>query len=167
MITIDDLNQASAKTFIARTGGALEGEIWLAERVLAQRPFGEVEAIIQAFAKAITEASEAEKIRLLASHPDLGIKVDDSLSEASIREQASAGLNQLTNAEYDTFSQLNTDYKTKFGFPFVICARDYDKQGILSAFEDRLKNDRSTEIETGTAQIIRIIRLRLLDLVTS
>lgn len=167
MIPLEDLNQASAADFIAQTGGALEGEHWLAERVLKHRPFADVEAIMRAFETEIRAASESEKIRLLASHPDLGIKVDSTVSAASQQEQASAGLNRLNQAEYETFATLNEKYKATFGFPFVICARENTKDSILSAFQDRLQHDRPTEIETGIGEIIAIIRLRLLDLVAS
>lgn len=165
MILLSELNTVDEARFLELTGGALEGEIWLAERVLQHRPFADVKAIISAFETEINESSQLEKIQLLASHPDLGVKVNADLSEASVHEQASAGLDQLTEAEYTEFTALNTQYKQTFGFPFVICAREHNKHSILAAFKTRIENPRETEITIGTSEIIKIIRLRLVDLV--
>lgn len=162
---VETLNHLAPAQFLEAIGGPLEGETWLAERVLACRPFVNVEALIDRFFEVANAATTDEKIQLIASHPQLGIAVAENLSEMSIREQAAAGLKQLTPQEYDTFSTLNAAYNERFGFPFVICARENTKVSILSAFEDRLKNAREDEINTGTAEVLKILRLRLLDLV--
>ena len=52
----------------------------------------------------------------------------------------------------------------KHGFPFIIAVRDHDKAGILAAFEARLDNDTQTEFATACAQVERIARLRLEDM---
>lgn len=165
MITLETLNHVSEAQFLELTGGTLEGELWLAERVVAHRPFADVAAIISAFETVITAASQDEKIRLIASHPDLGVKVKQNLSAASVSEQAAAGLDQLTQTEFDTFQSLNTQYRERFGFPFVICARENSKDSILAAFQQRLSNPIAQEIEIGVSEIVKIIRLRLLDIV--
>ena len=65
---------------------------------------------------------------------------------------------------FDRFHALNTAYGERFGFPFIICVRLTDKAGILAAMEQRLGNDRETEIATAIAEIGEIVRLRLRDL---
>ena len=82
-------------------------------------------------------------------------------STDSTAEQASAGLDALTDAERAFFTALNADYTEKHGFPFIIAVRDHDKAGILAAFETRLANDTETEFATACAQVERIARLRL------
>lgn len=167
MVSLHELNQLDEAQFLKYTGGALEGEVWLAERVIQHRPFTDVELVITAFTTEINNASQAEQVRLIASHPDLGVKRATNLSAASRREQASAGLDQLTDAEYDEFTRLNTQYKTTFGFPFVICAREHNKDSILTAFRERIMNSRDAEIQTSIHEIIKIIRLRLIDLINT
>jgi 2-oxo-4-hydroxy-4-carboxy-5-ureidoimidazoline decarboxylase len=161
-MTIETLNRASEDAFLALIGGPLEGQLWLAERVAPQRPFKDAEALFQAFQHVVEDATEAEKIALIASHPDLADRVA-VLSEMSQQEQASAGLNQLTPEEFAAFHEYNQAYKLKFGFPFVICARENTKERILAAFATRLENARSAEIETGVNEVLKILRLRLLD----
>ena len=60
-----------------------------------------------------------------------------TLTSASTAEQASAGLTQLSQAEVFLFQQFNKEYRKKFGFPFVICARLEQEGRHLSAFPQR------------------------------
>jgi len=114
----------------------------------------------------VRDASPEEQLALIRAHPELAGKaaVDGSLTEASAAEQASAGLDRLTQAEYDRFHALNSAYREKFDFPFIICVRLTDKAGILAAMERRLANDRDTEIRTALDEIGKIVRLRLGDM---
>jgi 2-oxo-4-hydroxy-4-carboxy-5-ureidoimidazoline decarboxylase len=79
----------------------------------------------------------------------------------SAAEQASAGLLSLSDDEYDRFLRLNADYRERFGFPFIIAVRRYDKASLLAVFQTRLANPRAVEIETALAEIFTITRLRL------
>lgn len=113
----------------------------------------------------VRDSSPEEQLALIRAHPELAGKaaIDGGLTEASAAEQASAGLDRLTRAEFDRFHALNAAYRDKFGFPFIICVRLTDKAGILAAMEARLANDRDTEIATAIGQIGEIVRLRLED----
>lgn len=163
-MNLETLNALPSRQFLEAIGGPLEGETWLAERVVQRRPFADRDTLIEAFAAAIRAASADEKIRLLESHPELAVKVDRELSADSQREQASAGLDRLTLDEYDEFKAQNQAYRARFGFPFVICVRENTKHSILAAFRERLTHDRETEIEGGTYEVFKILRLRLIDL---
>jgi 2-oxo-4-hydroxy-4-carboxy--5-ureidoimidazoline (OHCU) decarboxylase len=59
------------------------------------------------------------------------------LTASSTQEQASAGLNTLTKEEINFFQTNNEAYKSKFGFPFIICVRLNKKEGIMSAMPVR------------------------------
>ena len=100
---------------------------------------------------------------VLRAHPDLAGKLAAAkqLTPGSSDEQASAGLDALTDEERDRFTQLNTAYMDKHEFPFIIAVRDHDKAGILAAFERRIENDTETEFLEACRQVERIARLRL------
>lgn len=110
-------------------------------------------------------ASADEQLALIRAHPELAGKaaIDRTLTAASAAEQASAGLDRLSEVEFARFHALNAAYRERFDFPFIICVRLTDKAGILAAMEQRLRNDRETEIVTAIAQIGEIVRLRLED----
>ncbi len=59
---------------------------------------------------------------------------------------------------------LNCRYKSKFGFPFVICARENKKAAILSGLNNRLKNSNNKEVTQGVEEVKKIAFYRLLDI---
>lgn len=114
----------------------------------------------------VNSASGAEQLALIRAHPELAGKaaMDRTLTDASAAEQAAAGLDRLTPQDYARFHALNAAYRERFDFPFIICVRLTDKDGILAAMEQRLAHERDEEIATAIAQIGEIVRLRLKDM---
>ena len=133
---------------------------WVEARADARPPSGDRHADLMAV---VREASPDEQLALIRAHPELAGKaaIDRTLTDASAAEQASAGLNRLTPDEFERFHALNTAYRARFGFPFIICVRLTDKAGILAAMAARLGNAREAEIATALTQIGEIVRLRL------
>ncbi|BBC73827.1 OHCU decarboxylase [Altererythrobacter sp. B11] len=136
---------------------------WVEQRADAAPATGNRHADLMAVLRA---ASLEEQLAVIRAHPELAGKaaVDCTLTEASAAEQASAGLDRLTQEEFGRFHALNAAYRERFGFPFIICVRLNDKAGILAAMEARLANDREAEIAEALHQIGEIVRLRLEDL---
>lgn len=135
---------------------------WVEARTDARPASGDRHADLMAVLHA---ATPDEQLALIRAHPELAGKaaIDRTLTSASAAEQASAGLDRLSEAEYDRFHTLNAAYRARFDFPFIICVRLTDKAGILAAMERRLGHDRDTEIATALEQIGEIVRLRLKD----
>ena len=153
-------------TFVARFGGIFEHSPWIAERAfdLELGPAHDsAVGLHNALARMFRSASEQERLGVLTAHPDLAGKlaVAKRLTAESTAEQASAGLDALTDAERAEFTALNDAYVARHGFPFIIAVRDYDKAGILDAFRRRIDNDRATEFAEACAQVERIAALRL------
>lgn len=148
--------------FIARFGFLFEHSPWVVERAAARRPFADLHAGLM---QVVADATDSERLALIRAHPELAGKaaIDGTLTAESTAEQASAGLDRLTSAEYDRFHMLNAAYRERFDFPFIICVRLTNKAGILAAMESRLANDRETELATAIAQVGEIVRLRLED----
>ena len=136
---------------------------WVEARADAAPSSGDRHADLMAV---VHEASPEEQLALIRAHPELAGKaaIDRTLTDASAAEQASAGLDRLSEDEFARFHALNAAYRERFAFPFIICVRLTDKAGILSAMEARLANERETEIATAIAQIGEIVRLRLEDM---
>jgi len=111
----------------------------------------------------VRKASEDEKLALIRAHPDL--IGDAHLTAASQAEQASAGLQDVHAEEAAQFREYNRQYRERFGFPFVICARLNKKEAISQAFPVRLRKSREQEMDTALQEISKIAELRLKDLV--
>ncbi|MFL6863973.1 MAG: 2-oxo-4-hydroxy-4-carboxy-5-ureidoimidazoline decarboxylase [Allosphingosinicella sp.] len=131
---------------------------WVEARADARRSSGDRHGDLMAV---VYDAAPEEQLALIRAHPELAGKAAVALTEASAAEQASAGLDRLTQGEFERFHALNAAYREKFGFPFIICVRLTDKAGILAAMERRLANDRDTEIAAALDEIGKIVRLRL------
>jgi OHCU decarboxylase len=162
-------SQMDREAFVARFGSIFEHSPWIAERAhdleLGQAHDSAL-GLHNALARAFRAASEQERLGVLTAHPDLAGKLAAAkhLTPESTSEQASAGLDALTDAERARFTELNAAYVAKHGFPFIIAVRDHDKSGILAAFESRIANDRETEFATACAQVERIALIRLKDM---
>jgi OHCU decarboxylase len=162
-------SQMERESFVAAYGGIFEHSPWIAERAfdLELGPAHDTAlGLHNALCRMFRSASEAERLGVLTAHPDLAGKLAAAkrLTAESTSEQASAGLDALTDAERESFTQLNTAYVEKHGFPFIIAVRDHDKASILAAFERRIENDRDTEFAEACRQVERIAEFRLKDL---
>jgi 2-oxo-4-hydroxy-4-carboxy-5-ureidoimidazoline decarboxylase len=168
-LSLADVNRMSAEDFRRALGGVFEHSPWIAERAWRLRPFASVDALHAAMTRVVHEASREERLALLRAHPDLAGRAARAgdLTAASRAEQASAGLDRLTDAEYERFGRLNAAYRDAFGFPFIIAVRRHDKTAILAAFERRLGHTRDAEIDTALAEVADITRLRLEALVSA
>ncbi|MBN4669486.1 2-oxo-4-hydroxy-4-carboxy-5-ureidoimidazoline decarboxylase, partial [Pandoraea nosoerga] len=103
----------------------------------------------------VERAGEAQQITLVRAHPELAGKAAErgEMTAASTSEQGGAGLNQLTPEELVRLQSLNARYSEKFGFPFVMAVRGYDRQAIFDAMTKRLNNDHDTELRNALEQI--------------
>ena len=166
-MTVDEVNALDRDAFVAAVGHVFEHSPWIAERAWERRPFADVDALHAALVAAMYAAAEGERLALIRAHPDLVGRAAraGSLTPSSTREQAGAGLDALSAEEVATFDRYNAEYRERFGFPFVICARENRKESILRAFPERLRHSRDEEVSTALAEIAKIARFRLLDVV--
>ncbi|MBF9050294.1 allantoinase PuuE [Roseobacter sp. HKCCD9010] len=153
-------------TFTETYGAIFEHSSWVAERAheLELSPAHDTAVgLANAMARVFRSASRTERLDVLKAHPDLAGKLAAAkrLTEDSTAEQASAGLDALTEAEHEVFTRLNTAYVEKHGFPFIIAVRDHTKTTIMTAFERRLHNDTETEFAEACTQVERIALHRL------
>jgi OHCU decarboxylase len=152
--------------FVQTYGGIFEHSPWIADRAFELElgpAHDSARGLLNALCRVFRAASEEERLGVLRAHPDLAGKLAAAkrLTEDSTAEQASAGLDALTDAERARFTELNQAYTAKHGFPFIIAVRDHTKSEILAAFEKRLNHDTSTEFQEACHQVERIAELRL------
>lgn len=162
--SLAELNQSSQDAFVAALDGVFENTPAIAQAAWHQRPFTTLEALHQSLVEVVQSATSNVQIELIRAHPDLGSKT--KMAEASVQEQAGAGLDQLTSKEFKQFQALNQAYKAKFGFPFLIAVRHHTKHTILDAFKSRLQNAPEIEQQQALTEIFQIAWLRLGDRVS-
>jgi 2-oxo-4-hydroxy-4-carboxy-5-ureidoimidazoline decarboxylase len=166
---LSDLNIASKEDFVKTLGNIFEYSPWIAEQAAAARPFVSVTTLFDAMKAVVDRAPADIRLALIQAHPDLANKTQRAagLTAESSHEQNSVGLDRLSDAEFQAFERVNTAYRAKFGFPYIVCARRQTRDSILRDFERRLPNDARTEMQVSISEIYRIAALRLDQLLTA
>jgi 2-oxo-4-hydroxy-4-carboxy-5-ureidoimidazoline decarboxylase len=161
--TLAELNACSKDDFVAALANIFEYSPWIAEHAASARPFAGVRQLFVAMKAAVDRAPPELRLALIRAHPDLASKTQRAagLTAESNAEQNSVGLDRLSDAEYDAFERVNNAYRSKFGFPYIVCVRRHTRDSILRDFERRLPNDARTETQTSVDEICRIAALRI------
>lgn len=166
--TLEMLNRLDRAAFTAALGSVFENSPWVAEKAFSCRPFPSVDDLYAAMVGALRSAPREAQLTLLRAHPDLAGKLprDGALRESSVAEQASIGLDRLTDAEARRFDRLNAAYRRRFGFPFIIAVRRHTKASILEVFESRFAHTGEEEVVVALDEVGEIARLRLRERIT-
>jgi 2-oxo-4-hydroxy-4-carboxy-5-ureidoimidazoline decarboxylase len=165
MPTLADFNSFDRAAFVAAVGHLFEHSPWVAEETWLRRPFRDVAYVHAELCATMRAAPRERQLTLIRAHPDLAGRLaqQNKLTTESTREQASAGLNQLSASDLAEFQGLNEAYRARFGFPFIICARLNAKDTILAAMRARVRNSPEVEFQTALREIEKIAQLRLND----
>ncbi len=164
-LTLDKLNTVGVEVFTAFLGHIFEHSSWIARAAHASRPFASVPALHATMVAVLDSNAEPDRqLALLRAHPELARP--GPLTSASTAEQGGMGLDRLAAEEAATFDALNTAYHTRFGFPFIIAVRGQrDRAAILAAMSARLAHSPDREIAAALAEVAKIARFRLDDLI--
>jgi 2-oxo-4-hydroxy-4-carboxy-5-ureidoimidazoline decarboxylase len=158
-VTLGELNACDQKRFVDALGWIFEGSPWVAERAWTHRPFSGVAGLHAVMTGEVVAATSQEQLALLRAHPDLGTRA--RMSDASVGEQAGAGLDRLTREEFDRLQQLTSAYREKFGFPFLLAVKGLSTSDVLCALEARVGASAENEWTEALAQVSRIAGWRL------
>ncbi|XP_051266117.1 2-oxo-4-hydroxy-4-carboxy-5-ureidoimidazoline decarboxylase [Dicentrarchus labrax] len=161
------VNALHYEDFVNIFGNVVEKCPIITAAVWSRRPFVNFTALEAAISEFIDALPESGKEGILRCHPDLAGRdlQSGTLTRESLEEQAGAGMDALNSAEYSRMARLNDEYKERFGFPFVICARMNDKGNILLQLSERCRNERAVERARGIEEVKKICHLRLQGLV--
>jgi len=164
-LTLHEVNMFDQAHFVEALASLFEGPPWIVEQAWYDRPFAGLSQLHEALCRVMEKASVEQQVALIQAHPDLvgRAALAGTLTSASQGEQSSAGLDRLTAQEVAAFARYNQLYRDRFGFPFVICARENKKASILAGFETRLQHSRDQEITIALGEITKICWLRMQD----
>ena len=152
----------SADELVREYGNLYEHSPWVTLAVADVRESGALDTIKGMHArmsKAMLKAPKEQQLELIRAHPDLATRA--AVTADSESEQASVGLNQCNAEQFERFNKLNTQYKEKFSFPFIMAVRGSNRFLILEAFERRIQNSPEEEFQTALTEINKIALFRL------
>ena len=164
MRTIDNINSLNKSEFLLIFGNVFEKTESVALKVFELKPFKDFDDIVSNMLKIYEEYDRDKILEILNSHPELAI--EKKLTTDSKLEQTSANLNECSEEEFKEFRKLNIEYKTKFGFPFIIAVKGKIKNEILVNFRERIQNDLNKEFFESKNQLKKIASFRLKDILS-
>lgn len=166
-MTLTELNTLEPSRFAAALAGVFEHSPWIAASACDRRPFKSTDELHAVLVGIVQSAPAEAQLALLRSHPELASKaaMRGELTAASNEEQADAGLTRCSAAEFSRLSALNHAYEAKFGFPFIIAVKGLGRTEIIARCAERLDRDPATEFATALAEVARIARFRLEELI--
>ena len=146
-------------------GNIFENASWIAKILYEKKPFENFKDLSKKMIHIFETSNIENKLKILNAHPDLADKAKiGSLTPDSNKEQNSAGLDLCTEEEFNQFKNLNSEYKNKFGFPFILAVKEKKKSEILLNFKTRVLSSKKAEFDEGVKQVINIANLRLEEL---
>lgn len=166
-LTLNAVNALAKPAFVAAFGGIFEHSPWVAETAHSKGPFPTVTALHAVMCTIVKGADTERQRQLLCAHPDLAgraARAGDVTADSKL-EQATAGLDQLTENELKQFLAINQRYRERFGFPFIMAVRNANKRRILAAYARRVERDSAVEFAGALQEVNKIAWMRLLDLV--
>jgi len=162
---LNKIEKLSETEFTEVFGNIFENASWIAEILYKQKPFKNFQDLSKKMISIFESVDSQNKLKILNSHPDLADKTKIySLTSDSKLEQSNAGLEQCTEEEFNEFKNLNTEYREKFRFPFIVAVKGKNKSEILVNFKKRLLSDKLIEFNEAVEQVKQIASLRLKDL---
>ena len=169
-LTLDHINTVPHAEAQALLDGLYEHSPWIAAKALEARPFQSLAHLKYAMTTVLKNAGHQAQLDLIRTHPELAGKamISQGLTAESTNEQSTAGLTQCSPQEFATIQQLNADYNTRFGFPFILAVRGtrgngLTRQQIINTFTRRLNNHPEFELAECLRNIHRVVELRLND----
>ena len=162
-LTLAELNDFAPEQFEAAMAGIFERSPWIGAAVSGLRPFASLAELHGAMGAAVAAAPRQAQLALLRAHPELAGREARSgaLTADSAVEQRGAGLDRLTREQLDVLERGNAAYRARFGFPFIICVRNHDRDGIFAVLDARLGNRPDAEFAAALRETFEIARLRL------
>ena len=161
---LDSVNNLTFQEFVEQFGTVFEQSPLIAGSVWSDRPFSKVSSLHESFCNFVRQLPLQGKAGLLRCYPDLSQK-RHNLTAESLNEHKAAGMFEMSDDELREMTSLNSQYKEKFGWPFVICARENKKQAILTGLRSRLLKSSKEELDTGIEETCKIALHRLEDIV--
>ena len=117
-MTLAELNGLDRAAFVRAIGHVFEHSPWIADATWARRPFRDLGHLHAELRATLHAAPREQQLALIRAHPDLAGRLAQQrkLTQESTREQASAGLDQLSAAELAEFQRWNDEYRRRFDF---------------------------------------------------
>ena len=135
-----------------------------ANALSAARPFADVEALFHKADSVWWSLSESDWLEAFRAHPKIGEQKAATAQSEQARSWSAREQSGVQDAAAETKAALakgNQEYEERFGFIFIVCATGKSSEEMLRTLNQRLQNDRGTELRAAAEEQRKITRLRL------
>ncbi len=159
-LAVDALNILDDKAACALLSSSSHCE-WWAARMLARRPFADLEQIEAAGREVWSKTTTDHWLAAFAGHPLIGDveHLRQRFDNRAIGEQGQVMRSSATVLE--ELARLNHDYLARHGFIFIICATGRSAEDMLIALRSRIGRSTEEELATAAREHAAITNLRL------
>jgi len=133
-------------------------------RMLKVRPYKSTEDLYWQADNNWKNLQESDYLEAFEGHPKIGDvnslrkKYANTLALASSEQ---SGIDTATESDLQALADGNLLYEKKFGFIFIVCATGKSANEMLQLLQQRLLNDRASELINACEQQRKITRIRL------
>lgn len=171
MNALEGLNAAAPDEARAMLSACCGSRVWV-ERMLAERPFADQQALEQAAERIWWELASGDWLEAFAAHPKIGERRTEAPatktgeaaepdSSARWSDEEQAGARRAETEIIEALAQANRAYEERFGYIFIVCASGKSGREMLDICRERLGNNPQTELRAAAAEQAMITRLRL------
>ena len=158
-----EIDKAAPADALATLAACCGSSRWVG-RMLARRPFGSREALLEAARDDWWALSPDDWLEAFSHHPRIGDRASlaarfPATHHLSAREQAAVG--DVTADVLTALEDANQAYVDRFGFIFIVCATGKTANEMLELLRARLPNERDTELRIAAEEQAKITELRL------
>lgn len=157
---LNDLTNTAAEAEFLRCCSSKRWAFEMADR----RPFKTLDEVLAEADRVWWCLNESDWLEAFRAHPKIGEKKAVTTQSAEAQKWSAQEQSSVAHASAQTINQLaqrNGEYENRFGFIFIVCASGKSSEEMLAIINDRLRNDRETELRTAAEEQSKITRLRL------
>jgi 2-oxo-4-hydroxy-4-carboxy-5-ureidoimidazoline decarboxylase len=151
---LDRLNSLSNTELQRELSACCGASVWVSE-MMRFAPFGSELAVFHASDAAWSSCKEKDWLEAFSHHPKIGDL--EALRSRFATTRHLAGAEELLQS----LKSRNEEYEKRFGFIFIVCATGKSADEMLQLLEQRIGNDRTTELMNAAAEQHKITTLRL------
>ena len=162
-MTINELNILSKKEAIEAFSKCCVASNWV-NKMQESRPFESMEVLLKTADKIWSECDTKDHLEAFSGHPKIGDVSSLAKKYANTKKWAGneqKGVESATSEVIKRLTKGNEAYEQKFGFIFIVCATGKSAAEMLVLLEERLPNERETELKIAAAEQHKITKIRL------
>jgi len=133
-------------------------------------PYSDYEHLVNLANNVWQSLAEKDYLEAFEGHPKIGDVNSLRAKYANTKALASGEQGGVNHAPEDILQALsagNNTYENKFGFIFIVCATGKSAAEMLSLLEERLPNDRHTELYNAAEEQRKIFHIRIIKMLES